>query len=811
VISESFIWRRLLRYQSLVCILLACFWGQALAIASATSMTIDEGLHIASGYTIWRTGDYRLIEEHPPLAKLWMAIPLLPLPDLADPTHLPAWERAAEPTTESLPLLQMAQQLLYPYRPIDRWLYPARTMSALLGILLLAVLCRWSHDLTGRTGSLIALALAAFDPNLLAHAAVAGTDLGAATFITLGLWRATVFLRGPSRRDALATGIALGLALAAKLTAMLLGPALALVGFIKLISLPRKQRRHLVRLSISIVLIALVALWAIYGFHIGALPGVPVPVPAAAHSIPIMRLLSHSQGGHQAYLLGQNSTEGWWFYFPIAFLIKTPVTTLLAMLAGLLMAFTECRQQADQRALWRLLSFPPLHFAAVYTVASLTSSLNIGYRHLLPLLPLVYLAAAQIGHRLPNRSSPGRISYIITVSLLLICQTATTMTQIPDLLPFFNLIVGGSEEGWRYLADSNTDWGQGYKALAAYQRAQKTEKVNLAAFIFYDPAVYGVDYRPLPPLGGDTPAIFPSRFAPPAGDYAISATPLDGIPTADEAMYDWFRWREPDAKPGNALFVYHVTAEETATHWTAQCITPTTALDNDAIKAGFGDVPERTLQFDCTQTWVYPSSENGPGAFVLHGALLEDDLPARLRYRAPAGLTPFIDAHLAQTTITYWQRAYRDTPSFAIFRSQISPEADHNWLDSETLPVPLALAGPLTYLGAIQRACEVETWWQVTERPSDRPFSIMGHLLSSDGTMLEVSDGLGLAHTSLHPEDILVQRHAFSCSAGETVGLRFQTGIYWRDTGERWLITERENGKPPSGIDTITIPLNNRG
>ena len=148
----------------LALVALWCFLGQALAVAGATSMTVDEGLHVASGYTIWRTGDYRLIEEHPPLVKLWLAIPLLPLKDLADPATLPAWQEAAEPTTESLPLLQMAQQLLYPHTPVDGWLFPARAMASLLGVLLLAALFRWTRDLAGVPGALFAVTLAAFDP-----------------------------------------------------------------------------------------------------------------------------------------------------------------------------------------------------------------------------------------------------------------------------------------------------------------------------------------------------------------------------------------------------------------------------------------------------------------------------------------------------------------------------------------------------------------------------------------------------------------------------------------------------------------------
>ncbi|NBD34598.1 MAG: phospholipid carrier-dependent glycosyltransferase, partial [Chloroflexi bacterium] len=308
--------------------------------ARANALTIDEGLHIASGYTILRTGDYRLVEEHPPLVKFWIALPLLPLRSLPDPTTLPAWEAVASQAdmTESLPLLQMAQQLLYPHTPTARWLLPARLMEALLGVLLLATLARWGRDLWGWRGGALAVALAAFDPNLIAHGAIAGTDLGATTFIVLSLFVAQRFLRRPTRTYTLLTGATLGLALATKLTALLLGPALGLAALWHLWRAPtRAARARLVRRGLLVLALTGATFWAVYGFQIGkvpGVPGVPFPVPAAAHAIPILRVLGHSSGGHQAYLLGENSIHGWWYYFPVAFLLKTPLPALILAFAA---------------------------------------------------------------------------------------------------------------------------------------------------------------------------------------------------------------------------------------------------------------------------------------------------------------------------------------------------------------------------------------------------------------------------------------------------------------------------------------------
>ncbi len=816
--------------------------------ARANSLTIDEGLHIASGYTILRTGDYRLVEEHPPLVKFWIALPLLPLRSLPDPTTLPAWEAAAAQAdmTESLPLLQMAQQLLYPHTPTARWLLPARLMEALLGVLLLAILARWGYDLWGWRGGALAVTLAAFDPNLIAHGAIAGTDLGATTFIVLSLFVAQRFLRRPTRAHTLLTGATLGLTLATKLTALLLGPALGLAALWHLWRAPtRAARARLFHRGLLVLAITGATFWAVYGFQISEVPapGVPFPVPAAAHAIPILRLLGHSSGGHQAYLLGQNSTHGWWYYFPVAFLLKTPLPALILALLALLHKLAQRRPFGHGLA--------PALFALVYVATSLLSSLNIGYRHLLPLLPLLYLGLGRLtkqqsgkatnkqsGKATKQQNGETPTFYAIrntqyatrlTLSLLLLWQITGALRIAPYPLSFFNAIAGGPDEGWRSLADSNTDWGQGYQALARFQDAHGIASVRLSAFIFYDPARYGVRHTPLTPLRGDTPAIFPARFAPPPGDYAISATPLDGIPLADPEMYDWFRWRAPDAQIAHALHYYHVAPEESAVTWAAQCITPTAPLDDAALTAGFGREDIRRVDFDCTRSWVIPDGGATPGRYVLHGALLADPLKARLHLSPPPVAEAFVAHHLGEK-ITYRQRGYRAQPAFAIYDAAskvatVAPPATEVGLaEAGAAPTalvqkprasaPIQLDGPLAFLGAEFVSGEnneesqwIETWWQVTGAPPDRPISAMGHLLRADGSVIEVADGFDIPATLWQPGDLLIQRHPIRQPPAGEAALFLRTGIYYLDDGARWPVTD----PAAPNADAIFIQLRSPG
>lgn len=807
-----------------ISILLLAAFAQMLYTARHTSQTIDEGLHITSGATMLRSGDYRLVEEHPPLLKLWMALPLLPL-DLGDFTAFPAWEEAAIPTAESLPLLTLTQQWLYPYTPQERVIFAARGMNALWGVLLLALIARWSRDLWGG-GGLLAVACAAFDPNLIAHGAVAGTDLGAACFILAGAWAGARFLRRPTRERAALAGGLLGLALAAKLTAALLGPPLALAGLLRLWRSPRDQRGKLIGHTLLLLGMTALALWAVYGFEVGHAPGLAAPIPAPSHAIPWMRLLEHSAGGHQAYLLGRNSHFGWPHYFPVAFLIKTPLPLLL--LIGLRIINGKKRMANGE---WRIpnskFQIPNSKFDVsrltlsafplFYLLISLTSSLNIGYRHLLPVLPFLYVGMGNLEWGMGKKKRRAGVAarpltpHAVLITGILIWLAVGTLAILPYPLSYFNELVGGPEEGWRYLADSNTDWGQGYKALAAFQADNALGPVQLAAFVFFDPAIYGVDYTPLTPLGGDTPAIFPARFAPPPGEYVISATPLNGIPTADPEMYDWFRWRAPDAKIAHALFYYRVTPEETATAWLAQCAAPVAPLDAEAVAEGFGAVPARHLLFDCARAWVIPAG-SAPGVYALHGQWLRERLPDLLHLAPPQATDTFLERRLAGTDISYRQRAYRDQPAFALYRQANAPHPPPTaaWIaPAGTVPAALAsqpartgeiaLQGPLAFLGAAAHVAsdglEVETWWRVTGSAEGRSLSLMAHLLTEDGVTLGNADGLAFSPEQWRVGDVFAQRHAFPLPPEGAPGRYWlQTGAYWLDTLERWQISAAGDG-----------------
>lgn len=373
--------------RGVVLVLLLLGFAQLLSAATQLSATVDEGFHITSGYEYVRTGRLRLFDEHAPLAKTLFAWPLTFIPDLTPPEQAPDYDTGN--------LIAVAQATVLAYRPIDRIIVAARIPVTLLTLVLVATIYRWVAQEAGATAGLFALAWAIFDPNLLAHGSLATTDMGATAFIFWSSYAFSRYLRHPDRRRWWAAALLLGLAQGAKLTALLLYPVLGLLTLLDAwVTAPQARRQALRRRALSyagMVAVSAMVLWGLYGFETRTVTGLwtHVPLPAASHIERWLRLRENLAYGRESFLLGQNGMHGWWQYFPVAFAIKTPLPMLILTLwAGLRFAFAR----PNAARMLRLLSLTL--FPVLYAVSSLISPINIGYRHLLPLLPFLYVAIA---------------------------------------------------------------------------------------------------------------------------------------------------------------------------------------------------------------------------------------------------------------------------------------------------------------------------------------------------------------------------------------------------------------------------------
>lgn len=536
-------------------ILLAIFIAQALLASPEKSASFDEQYHLTAGYSYLRTGDFRLATTHPPLAGVIAALPLLARQDINLPLDNPLWEQGNRYDFSDVFLWQANSE---PHS----MLVQARRGITVLGVLLLIGLFFWGRRLIGAASGWLVLTLAVFDPNLISNSRIISTDLPLTAFFVLAAWRLWCWLEDGRAYDLVLAGIFGGLTMAAKYNGLLYWAVAAMAA---LMYLPPTGSFRIAINSVSQRLlgvamtgvIGLVVLWGVYRFSWGVPQQLPISVPVPA---PFFwdNLLGTFAGLVQEtivkpdFLLGQVSTGGWWYYFPVAIAIKTPLPLLILLVAGLI-AVGRKKQWRRQSLVW----LPPMAFVGM----GLTGVLTIGYRHMLPAVPFAILLAGnaadwlQVGAR---RWVPATAGGLLVGWLAL-----GTLLIFPHQEAFFNALAGPWQNWSNILVDSNLDWGQDLPALRRVMDERGIDSVNLAYFGKAVPELYGVRYRPLPGYlrfmqGREIAAYNP--YTPPPGWYAISATNLRlGSLQADTAdLYAVFRRMHPVDRAGYSIYLYQV-------------------------------------------------------------------------------------------------------------------------------------------------------------------------------------------------------------------------------------------------------------
>ncbi len=673
--------------------------------------------------------------------------------------------------------------------------FAARVPITLVALIGAAFVYRWARERFGQKAGLLALALYTFDPNIIAHSGLATTDISLTVWGFVAVYAAVRWMQTSRGKWGVLSSLSAGLALASKTSGFFPLGIIALLLFAH--ALEKSPGETLIHAGIRsarrlalITLIALLTLWAFYGFETR-------PFPLATHWILWQSLRRHMAEGHAAFLMGEVSHKGWWYYYPIAFLLKTPIPTLGLIGAAVVKGGRSLRQWWRGRDLWL--------FPLLYGCISLTSTIAIGYRYLLPILPFLFVLAGRIlapsphSHLPASRSSTSHL-YVLrlhvlrlhvlrpyflrfTPPLLLAWLILRTLSIFPHHLTYFNELAGGPYGGHRFLVDSNLDWGQSFIALRRWLETQDKEDIPYASFYTYaNPTFYGIRYRPIAP-SPYAPMILPSRFNPSPGLYIISATTLQGVMVGEPDNYDWFRHREPIARPGVALFVYRVLPQDPPPTWVAQCSVPIAPLTPDVIAEGFGRNDLRMAYFDCTQAWLYPTGGMEPGWYAFY------------RDTVRSG-DEFVRRHLLSARLSYEQRRPGALPPLAIYEQLGRP------LTPRFSTMGQIRVRSLTFLGYDAsgfptrpgETVEIETWWKVEEVPA-RPLSVMMHLIGPDGAFVAGSDGLGVPVDQWRPGDIIVQRHQLPIPRDATPGeYPLFTGIYWLDTMERWPV--EINGEP---------------
>lgn len=583
----------------------------AVLLAAASNigdtLIVDEIPHIGSGYSYAATGDYRLNPEHPPLAKTMAGLAILPITDGSVAFNTPFW-------TENINgQWNFGRVLIYNSgNDADRITQMARLPMLLFLILTAAVMWRWARDRYGKTAALIAVILIAFSPTVIAHTRYVTTDMAAAWGVVIATYFFIRYLKKPTRSTFLIAAIAFGFGLLGKFSTFLLAPYFFLMALLwvftehhgslkgSLQSMTRWAGRTILVGAAGFILIV----WPVYIAHThnypierqvrdtfeitsddGFTPGVVVvnwlaerPILRAAghYGLGLMMVAQRSAGGNTIYWMGNVVKSAGPWYFPTVYFLKESLAWwLLAALAvgTLVMRGRRSHEHTHKpkKNEWLADHFDELAmllWLAIYWGFSVTSTLNIGVRHLLPIYPFtILLVAGRLGMTIDwlKRYDKPRLKWAsLTVAGLLGWYVFETVAVFPHFLTYFNQFAGGPSGGHRYVVDSNLDWGQDARRLAVYLEDHDIEKVSLDYFGWADPTYYLTDKVIWTTVGQFESAdefIAQNRSN---GWIAVSATFLqnsNGFKTFnpdDKKNYHWLTLYEPTAVIGNSIFLWHI-------------------------------------------------------------------------------------------------------------------------------------------------------------------------------------------------------------------------------------------------------------
>lgn len=561
------------------CILLIFLLVETGLSTRRQSVGWDEGDHIFAGYMNWKQGAYYLNSEHPPLVKLVATLPLLAL----DLKTAPAQGRYFKSEAYF-----GGRELLFRNAPQYGGTYDAATLMFRIHMatLIFAIGLAWllfvaGREMFGSLAGLAAMALYVFDPSVLAQAPFVATDTAACCGFFAVTYLFYRFVKRMNWQRAAFCGLALGLALACKHSAIVLFPILFLLATSELAGRWRADRRmpgrEAMRMAAGLtltVVLALTVLWAVYGFRFAMHPsGASLPSlesevqPLQAPMRGFLLFCQHYKLlpesyifgladvqnvgiSTSSYIFGQIYLHGVWYYFPVLLTLKWTMGTL-ALLGVAIWAYASGRIHKPREIIFLVLP------ATVYFVIAVAGPLNLGVRHILPIFPFIFaLVGAAMAHLAAHRRA-----WAWAIGVLLLAHAVESLAAFPNYLPFANRLWGGSSNTYRYFTDSAVDWGQ---QLVEVKEWTDRHNIKECAFAYYVtpyvmPSDYGIPCRLLPTP--DTNWAGMQIDLPPVvhGPILISLADLNGWENGsrERNIYRTFANRKPDELIANGVAVYY--------------------------------------------------------------------------------------------------------------------------------------------------------------------------------------------------------------------------------------------------------------
>ena len=500
---------------------------------------VDEAAHIPSGFSYVTRGDYRLNPEHPPLIKDMAALPLAVIGAKFPYSY---WQ-ANDPVVNNQ--WEIGWKFLYQLgNDPDRLNILARIPVMAISLMFGYFVFLWSRKLYGDKAGLLALTLYAFNTAVIAHSRFVTTDLGVSFAFFVNMMSLYYYLQQPDWKRLLVTGLTFGLVLVTKFSAAVCLPVYCLVlimlvfnergqkpaTFLQEINGPDRRKRFSAGVfSFAIICFAgVITAWIFYFPHTINMPadvqrelirqslpkegafaeflpllsGNSLTRPLAQYLLGFMMVTARVSGGHDAYLLGMVSNQGWWYYYPVALALKTQIGLFVLLL--LTAAFWKRTNHKEWFTEWYFWTLP-----AALMYIGMTGKLNLGVRYMLPIYAfvIVYVSKAanildfSTARALWNKKAIVPSGPALWASLLVAASVGWYVSagifSYPYYLSYHNEFVGGYKNGYKYLTDSNTDWGQDLKRLVARVDARGIKKIYVDVFPGVTPAKYYMGDRML--------------------------------------------------------------------------------------------------------------------------------------------------------------------------------------------------------------------------------------------------------------------------------------------------------------------------
>lgn len=544
------------------------------------SGTTDEVAHIPSGYSYIKYLDYRLNPEHPPLAKALSGLSLV--------IHSGFNGFQDNWTWNAIDQWDAGWYFLYNAgNNPAQVLFWARLPMMLLMIGLGLFLFKWSKELWGRKVGLFVLLLYSFYPDVIAHGRLVTTDVAAAFGFVVATYYFDKYLKNQTTKTMIFAALALACAQLLKFSAVLLYGIFIFYIIVK--AFMEKENRQdfwakfwkYFKGYFWIGVISLLVIWAVYTPFTWNTPAsiehklIETNLTSDSRTqnlrafehlfensrftrglghylLGIMLVVARVAGGNATYIMGYVSDKSISWFFPVAWLIKTPIPILVLFFSSIIFLFKKPFKDSkkDKWLLWLFLT--PF---VVYWAFTLKGQLNIGTRHLMPTVPFILL---MIGY-LASKVFTGKLKWpkyaLGTLATYLIIST---MSFYPCFLSYFNETVP-RDQRYQYLVDSALDWGQDLLRLQKYIEDNNIDSIK-------------VDY-----FGGSQPNYYiknstkwHSSNGPTTGWLAVSAEyyqssklygPKEGI-----WSYEWLDNFKPVKIVGGSILVYHITDQDLAEH-----------------------------------------------------------------------------------------------------------------------------------------------------------------------------------------------------------------------------------------------------